>query len=94
MKCPHGTPEGDICMGCGGGLARICVECTRIGGRCWRHANVAVIVPPYTFRPFEPLDSTVYPFVVTPGSATAAVPTNVAPGLSWAPPPVITFGGA
>lgn len=76
-------------MGCGGGLARACPECTRIAGRCWRHTNTTVVVPPYTFRPFGPVDSTVYPFVVTPEGAAAALPTKVMPGLSWAPPPAI-----
>lgn len=90
MKCPHGTPEGDICMGCGG-LAQACPGCSRAGGRCWRHISTTVVVPPYTFRPFEPVDSTVYPFAVTAEGAAVAVPTNVVPELSWAPPPPVMF---
>ncbi len=92
MKCPHGTPEGDICMGCGG-LAQVCPGCSRAGGRCWRHVNNTVVVPPYTFRPFEPIDSTVYPFVVTPASVAVSAPMGVASGMSWAPPPAVTFEG-
>jgi hypothetical protein len=65
MKCPHGLHEGDGCPDCGG-LARVCIECARCGGRCWRHTNTTVVVPPYTFRPFEPIDSTVHPVVISP----------------------------
>jgi len=92
MKCPHGTPAGDVCMGCGGGLARVCLECSRIGGRCWRHP-AAVVVPPYTFRPFEAIDSTVRPIVISPegeAAGLAAVPAGILSGMSWAAPPAVT----
>lgn len=75
MNCIHGRPFGAFCPHCAAIL----------GPR----APARVVVPPYTFRPFEALDSTVYPFVVTPEGAAAAVPTNVIPGLSWAPPPPV-----
>lgn len=89
MKCPHGLHEGDGCPGCGG-LARVCIECARCGGRCWRHTNTTVVVPPYTFRPFDPIDSTVHPVVISPaGLEAGVVPAGVLPGLSWAPPPAI-----
>lgn len=87
MKCPHGTPDGDTCPGCSGGLARVCPECSRYGGRCWRHTNTTVVVPPYTFRPFEPIDSTVSPTVISLDGGIERV--GVLPGLSWAPPPAV-----
>lgn len=93
MKCPHGVPEGGPCRDCGG-VARSCPGCTR-SGRCWRHPMPTVVVTPYTFRPFEPIDSTIHPFVVSPaGEDLTPAPAGILPGLSWAPPPAVTLSRA
>lgn len=77
MNCIHGRPFGAFCP-----------HCAKILG-----ASPPVVVPPYTFRPFEPVDSTIYPFVVTPVGIPAEAPMGVASGMGWAPPPAIAFEG-
>jgi hypothetical protein len=75
VNCIHGRPFGAFCL-----------HCNQILGP---GKPLQVVVPSYTFRPFEPVDSTVYPFVVTPVGIPTAAPMGIAAGMSWAPPPAV-----
>lgn len=76
MNCVHGRPAGAFCPHCAG-IART-------------FTADPVVVPPYTFRPFEPIDSTVRPVVISAeGLAAGGVPDGILQGLSWAPPPAV-----
>lgn len=77
MTCVHGRPAGAFCPHCAG-VART-------------YSAETVVVPPYTFRPFEPIDSTIHPVVISSeGLSAVVVPVGVLPGLSWAPPPAVS----
>lgn len=82
MTCVHGVSSGSLCAAC----PIACFDCSRLtGGRCWRHTTTTVVLPAYTFRPFEPIDSTVHPFVVA--SPVVSMRVEAARGSTLGLPP-------